>query len=184
MTTITTEAIFIPIDLEASLGKIEDNPMRDNDDMDCEPIARTSNNPFNEDNLKKDHHIISPYPLSETYDEIRERQRLTDQVGDNWSLTGKPESERQSDWIELELIPADDAEDDFSMTSEEAGSLNEDDLELERIEDPVSFWEAGFPSTSTEQPNIIPFSVSFSSGCDALQPSKIEPSKTADSASI
>lgn len=164
----STEAIFIPIDLEASLGKIEDIPMNDCDDMDCEPIARTSNNPFNEEKVNKDHHVIFPYPYSQTVDEITERKKLTESVGSNWSLAGQADaSGKQSPFIgdDFEIIP-NDCDDDFSISSEAAGSMNEEDLELERIEDPATFWESGAEATAG-QPTIIPFSVSFSYADDS-----------------
>jgi hypothetical protein len=167
MTTGTAEAIFIPIDLEISLGKIEDSKMNGPDDMDCEPITRTSNNPFrslSEESFGKDHHIISPYPYSETDAEIRERQRLAESVETTWSMTKQPAWSGE----DLELIP-DDGDDDFSLSSQEAGSLSEEDLQLEKIEDPASFWETDVPASTAAQPNLIPFSVSFSSGCDSSQ---------------
>jgi hypothetical protein len=172
MTTGTTEAIFIPIDLEISLGKIEDSQMNGPDDMDCEPITRTSNNPFrslSEESCGKDHHIISPYSYSETDAEIRERQRLEESVETTWSMTVQAGPEKQPAWSgeDLELIP-DDGDDDFSLSSQEAGSLSEEDLQLEKIEDPASFWETDVLASTADQPNKIPFSVSFSGAwCDS-----------------
>jgi hypothetical protein len=173
MTTGTTEAIVFPIDLEASLGKIEDIEMYGTDDMDCEPVTRTSNNPFrssSEESLGKDHHIISPYPYSETDAEIRERQRLAESVETTWSMPVQAGPEKQPAWSgeDLELIP-DDGDDDFSLSSQEAGSLSEEGLQLEKIADPASFWETCVPASTADQPTIIPFSVSFSSGCDSSQ---------------
>jgi hypothetical protein len=173
MMTGTTEAIFNPIDLEASLGKIEDIYMKGQDDMDCEPVTRTSNNPFrssSEESLGKDHHVISPYPYSETYTEIRERQRLEESVETTWSMAVQSGPEKQPAWSgeDLELIP-DDGDDDFSLSSQEAVSLTEEDLQLEKIQDPASFWETDVPASTAAQPNLIPFSVSFSSGCDSSQ---------------
>lgn len=171
MTTGTSEAMFIPIDLEASLGKIEDSGAGEVDDMDCEPITRTSNNPFrstSEESFGKDHHIIAPYPYSETEAEIKERKKLTQSVGNTWSMPMEQEAANQTSWTneDLELIP-DDGGDDFSLSSEEAGSLSEEYLQLEKIKDPASFWETDVPASTNDQPNVIPFSVSFSSVCDS-----------------
>jgi hypothetical protein len=171
MTTGTTEATSIPIDLEASLGKIDDSQMNGPDDMDCEPFTRTSNNPFrssSEESLGKDH-SMSPYSYSaETDAQIRERKRLAESVETTWSMTVEVGPKKQPAWSggDLELIPDDD-DDDFSLSSEEAGSLGEEDLQLEKIEDPASFWDTYVPASTADQPNIIPFSVSFSSVCDS-----------------
>lgn len=167
MTTRKTEAIFIPLDLEASLGRIEDENGQE-DMMDCEPATRTSeNNPFkSKDDEKKNHHIIAPYPLSETDAEINDRQRLAESGVTNWTLATPTEQSKPWCAEDLELIPDDG--DDFSLSSQEAGSLNEEDLQLEKIKDPASFWDATVPNT-TSQPNIIPFSVSFSSALGSSQ---------------
>jgi hypothetical protein len=149
MTTGTTEAIFNPIDLEASLGKIVDSQMNGTDDMDCEPVTRTSNNPFrssSEESLGKDHH-------SETYAEIREIQRLPESGETTWSMAVQAGPEKQPAWSgeDLELIP-DDGDDDFSLSSQEAVSLTEEDLQLEKIQDPASFWDADVPVSTADQP--------------------------------
>ena len=170
MPTGTTEAIYIPIDLEASLGKIEDAKMNDGDEMDCEPITRTSNNPFrtsSEGNSGQDQRFISPYPYSETDAEIKERQRLAESsVVESWSMAvDASSSPQQTEWkgVGLELIP-NDGDDDFSISSDEEGSLHEEDLQFEKIDDPASFFESNVPTNGN--PNVIPFSASFSSGCD------------------
>eukprot|EP00339_Tiarina_fusa_P019775 CAMPEP_0117044610 /NCGR_PEP_ID=MMETSP0472-20121206/30914_1 /TAXON_ID=693140 ORGANISM="Tiarina fusus, Strain LIS" /NCGR_SAMPLE_ID=MMETSP0472 /ASSEMBLY_ACC=CAM_ASM_000603 /LENGTH=180 /DNA_ID=CAMNT_0004756399 /DNA_START=139 /DNA_END=681 /DNA_ORIENTATION=+ len=171
----TTEAIFTPIDLEASLGRIEDLQLivSNEDAMDCEQeqTPRTSDNPFREAE-SKEQHVISPYPYSETESEIAERRRLHESVGKDWTLGEQPVQQQQPpvepDWIELELIPDDDADnDEFSLSSEGSESLKaEEDVELEKIEDPVSFFETNVPASS-EYPTVIPLCVSFASGCDA-----------------
>ena len=166
MTTITSEAIFVvPIDLEASLGKIDDGMGQQ--DMDCEPVTRTSsNNPFKGrlEEGGEDQHIISPYPYSETDAEIKERLRLEEAGVTSWSSAMQTTDATKES---LELIP-DDGDDDFSLSEEEAGSLSEEDLQLEKIEDPASFWDSA-AANQPSSPNVIPFSVSFSSACDSSQ---------------
>jgi hypothetical protein len=167
--TGTTEAIFGPINLEASLGRIEDDQILPSEDaMECEQSARTSDNPFREEDMMKEQHVISPYPYSETESEIVERIRLHESVGKDWTMADQTVAHDEPEWVELKLIPDDAADnDDFSLSSEGSESLKEEeDLELEKIEDPVSFFETNVPETSQGYPNVIPFSVSYSSGCD------------------
>jgi len=147
------ENIFVPIDLEMSLGKIDEDetpsmPMQVEDS----PVTRTCNHiPFG------DSHVISPYPYSETVDEVRERRTLTE-TDPSWPLRAPPLTEEP-----MELIPVDD---DFSLSSEEAGSLEEFE---ETMEDPVSFWESAseimVAKEESPQPTLIPQSESYSSSC-------------------
>mmetsp|Transcript_28503 Transcript_28503/g.50492 ORF Transcript_28503/g.50492 Transcript_28503/m.50492 type:complete len:196 (-) Transcript_28503:338-925(-) len=188
MTTSTSEAIFIPIDLEASLGRIEDSANEQS--MQCEPITRTSpGTPFRQDSNS---FSIAPYPISETPDEIKERQRLTESVGSNWTLVTPSSLSSSSDANQPqplrlqyhEFHDGDDdsmmevtatealEDDDFSLTGEDTESLAHEDLQLERIEDPVSFWEetAVPPAATAESKNsnsdAIPGAVSFSSSTE------------------
>lgn len=108
-----SSSIFIPIDLEASLGRIEDANERKRKDMQEERpsssssqdhnstenpqythtkcsrtgITRTSSRtPFVKevDNNKRNNTVmLKPYPISEADDEIRERKRLRESV--DWS---------------------------------------------------------------------------------------------------
>jgi hypothetical protein len=175
--TSTPEAIFIPIDLEASLGRIEEGEKENQQSMECEPITRTSSGtPFNSEP------IFVPYPISETDDEIKERQRLAESVGANWSLSGPSMSllgdDQQMMTMDFEpaealmLVPEDD--DDFSLSAEEAGSLTDEDFQLERIQDQESFWETPAVSEAADgQPlsllSTIPLSVSFSSHMEEIE---------------
>jgi hypothetical protein len=187
-TTTAPEAIFIPIDLEASLGRIEEMNSEKNEAniMDCadqqqqqqspppppQHNTRTSSRTPFTSSLRDD--PIAPYPISETDAEIKERQRLSESVGNHWSLVS-PQSSGNDDDSMMEVTATDSPldDDDFSLTEDGAGSLvGQEDLQLERIDDPISFWEDNIPteeycfkqqqlqSTSNQE---IPFSVSFSS---------------------
>jgi hypothetical protein len=187
--TSTPEAIFIPIDLEASLGRIEElGNEKIKACMECDdqqehftpppPFRNTrtsSRTPF----TSRDD-TIAPYPISETDAEIRERQRLSESVGNNWTLVA-PYTISNDDCSMMEVTATDSPlnDDDFSLTDDGADSLIEtqEDFPLERIDDPISFWEENIPiitSTPTEEQasklqqqqqlnQDIPFSVSFSS---------------------
>lgn len=189
--SITPESIFIPIDLEASLGRIEEMSSECiGANMDCDdqqkhwinppppppPFRNTrtsSRTPF----TPRDD-TIAPYPISETDAEIRERQRLEESVGSNWTLVA-PYTGSNDDCSMMEVTATDSPlnDDDFSLTDDGTDSLIEaqEDFPLERIDDPISFWEENIPITSTptdeqtssqqqHQHNLhIPYSVSFSS---------------------
>jgi hypothetical protein len=160
MTTITSslatsapEAIFVPIDLEASLGRIEDCAPRESqdDDMDCDgqgppppqPFHNTrtsSRTPFSQQSSET--FSIAPYPISETDAEIRERQRwlMNESTGLGTVIQGLSSYPYYNDERSMMEVTATDStldDDDFSI--EDDGSLAQE--ELERIEDPVSFWE-------------------------------------------
>jgi hypothetical protein len=175
--TTTPEAIFIPIDLEASLGRIDEGEKENQQSMDCEPTTRTSSRtPFTSEQS------FAPYPISETDDEIKERQKLAESVGAHWSLTGQVTvADDQQAMMDVEqsealmLVPEDD--DDFSLSEEEAGSLTEEVFQLDKIQDRVSFWETAAVTESAphstdsqqQQQSIIPLSVSFSKHVEGME---------------
>ena len=155
------EAIFvIPMDLESTLGKIQDEsnqenrlPINDhsNGRMECESpvrVTRTSiNHPLQYMKGKTMGGlcaVVSPNPEepSRTIKSDALRQRFNAQQ-EEISFPG------------LWLSPNDN--DDFSVSSEEAESLNQQDFPME---DPMAFWEtssgdATSSSTSTT-PVVIP----------------------------
>jgi hypothetical protein len=178
--TTTPEAIFIPIDLEASLGRIEDGESENQGCMEDEPTTKTSSGtPFTSEQ------VFAPYPISETDDEIRERRKLAESVGGHWSLAGQVApllaDDHQPSMMDMErseelmLVPEDD--DDFSLSVEEAESLTGEDFHLERIQDRVSFWETTSVSESTppstdsqlQLVSSIPLSVSVSSNAQGME---------------
>lgn len=165
--TMKSEEMFQPIDLESSLGKIEDDPMHGADDMDCEPCTKTcEQSPFLKESTN-----IAPYPIAESNDEIRERQRLNESVGKLLPPPTLQSSDgRQLDWVPEDLEPVEDPVDDdeFSLTSAEEESLVEENAEFEEIEDRVSFWDSGVEHPPSEQ-QLHPSSVSFSSHADESQ---------------
>jgi hypothetical protein len=60
--------------------------------------------------------------------------------------------------------------DDFSLSGDESlAPEDKEELEFERIDDPLSFWEEATPTTGTgESSSMIPSAVTFSStegGC-------------------
>lgn len=148
MTKVPTEAIYISIDLESSLGKIDDGKTNESEDpMEVEVVARTSQDPFREQHSKRCHYI-SPYPFSETDREIKEREKLSEAVGSDWSLTGKPgDFTNDSEW---DWLP-EDADDTMSLPLGEVETSMEEDIELEKIEDPASFWDVNVPRTTEDQ---------------------------------
>lgn len=115
--------------------------------------------------------IIAPFPVIETPDELHQRQTLTiesmvlgsallSSAGPGSHITPPPpfsadcmdyclpmndEDDEDEEMVvareDLDLVP-DDQDDDFSLSAEEAGSLQDEDLQLDKIQqDPVSFWE-------------------------------------------
>ena len=205
MTGQPIEAITITIDLEASLGRIEDDTMmedsiRGGDDstMECEHTARTSNNPFATKDQQQQHsNVISPYPLSETECERKALRRLS-QCGVQWPMVSEHTQQtvplqEDAEWVELkQVVPPDDTnhesdddDDNFSLSSEGSESLKDgDELDFEKIEDPVSFFEksatdvvvAASTSTSEQQqyPTVIPPGVSFASSTEQQQQSSTD----------
>jgi hypothetical protein len=246
-------AIFVPIDLEASLGRIEDHPANFsqqhgqqeqeqgelNQRYQCggsvsapatpgrtKPTRTLSKAP------SQAQHIIAPFPVVETPDELNERQKLTSTIffgfsssvlsnnssggtllsspihapplfaagidlclpnGDDDDGVDRDDDDcmldRDEDMVvsrhDLDLVTNDEdghdnnveVDDDFSLSEEEAHSLQDEDLYLDSIQhDPVSFWEAPTASVEEEvsspsasdpsqrlQQELIPDSVSFSS---------------------
>jgi len=168
--TRKSEEIFRPIDLESSLGRIEDAQMNESMELEFEPVTKTcEQSPFGNDclNERHDQQCFAPYPIAETDAEIIERQRLGESVG-----TYLPPltmlSGRQVDWVPEDLEPAEDpGDDDFSITSADEESLMEENMEFERIEDPSSFWDSGVVQSSSDQPYMVPSTVSYSSHADS-----------------
>jgi hypothetical protein len=172
--TIKLEEMYLPIDLESSLGRIEESQesqevQRDTEMVECESSTRTcSQSPFQEDTFQ-DHQQFIPYPIAETDDEIIERQRLGASVG---KFLPPPQSMPanetiQIDWVPEDLTPVEDpVDDDFSIsTSAEDSLVAEDDcLDLEDIQDRVSFWDQA-DDENPIPPKLAP-SVSFSSNAD------------------
>lgn len=205
LSATTDSAMFNPIDLEASLGRIEDVDSNDRENYvfhestsSCSSsqeqhrieqlsspkssrigVTRTSSRtPFLNDvedgtrkNSSSSSSLLKPYPISETDDEIKERKRLTETM--DWSnglVVNSPpntsinaaESGDQQSMMEVTV-------DDFVLSAEEAGSLN--DLDARTIQDdPVGFWETPAQVTkslSIESADVdmsaVPFSVTFSS---------------------
>jgi hypothetical protein len=165
--TMKSEEMFRPIDLESSLGKIEDSQMNGTDDMDYEPVTNTcEESPFLKDSTN-----MAPYPIAESSAEIRERQRLNESVGKLLPTQalqfadGRP----KVDWVPEDLEPVEhpvDDDDDFSITSEEEESLVEENVDFEEIEDRVSFWDSGVEQSSEQ---LHPSAVSFCSHAEASQ---------------
>jgi hypothetical protein len=162
-----TDAVFISFDLESSLGKIDDIGMMMGDDaMECDPVPRPhttrTRQRFSDEfsmptttNYKKEKHVVSPYPLSQTQMELNERERLLTQSGvHDWNSIAK--AEKRSQDVEFDLIPDDrDCDDDFSLTSHEAGSLVEEELNFDNITDAASFWEDGVDNTSSTAGAVV-----------------------------
>lgn len=113
--------------------------------------------------------MISVYPIDETVTEIRDRQRLSESVGKFLPPRNHQVSPgKQADWVPEDLEPVEDPGDDaFSLASEDEEPLMEmESFELERIEDPVSFFESDVAPTRSSHPNIIPFTPSYSTQDD------------------
>eukprot|EP00934_Nitzschia_sp_Nitz4_P007727 Nitzschia sp. Nitz4//scaffold165_size50357//898//1404//NITZ4_007012-RA/size50357-processed-gene-0.42-mRNA-1//1//CDS//3329538105//7717//frame0 len=159
--TPSTESFYIPIDLESSLGRIENDPAGD-DGMDCETVTNTSeHSPFaTSGQMQEDHHVITPYPIEGSKCEARERHRLTESVG-KLLPPPPPLSGKQVDWVPEDIEPVEDpGDDDYSLSSE---SLEEGDVELEGFDDPVSFFESAVAS----HPPAIPQAITYTSCDDA-----------------
>lgn len=178
----TPEAIFkIPIDLEASLGKIEEG---DNDggcamDVDEGPasnqaprrrLTRTRSRalPGSEDRAV----TVSPCRSKDPADSTMaadENMMVTEDMGDDCKVVSEVPTDlvdKVSDWrrsFDLELVPDETtACDDFSLTSHEADSMVGE--ELEGIADNLDgFWEKGTAVPTAATPSFEPTRVSISS---------------------
>ena len=154
MMTLKSEEIFQPIDLESTLGRIEESQeMKESSDasvmMECEPVTRTcEQSPFRED--------------------AKERPRFGASVGKLLapSLRLSPCETIQVDWVPEDMTPIDGpVDDDFSISTSAEDSLEVDDNpDFEDIQDRVSFWDETIVDESS-QPKLAP-SVSFSSHAD------------------
>lgn len=161
MTQPSIEAIFVPIDLEASLGRIEDLDMQE---MESDPVFRRTKTcdgvPSTVECFNRGKRAMAPYPFSQTASELKEREKLTQNVGYMFDNQIQP-----ADWImtdtQMEMVPEDD---DFSITSHDAASLAEENFSLEEIsEDPATFWEEGASPAPNTQQGSVPCQVSVGS---------------------
>jgi hypothetical protein len=173
MMTIKSEEMFLPIDLESTLGRIDESQEGQASSdasvmMECEPVTRTcEQSPFRED-MKQDYQQFIPYPIVETADEVKERPRFGASVGKFLAQSPTLTSCEtiQVDWVPEDLAPIDDpVGDDFSVSTSADDSIEVDDNpDFEDIEDRVSFWDEANADESG-QPRLAP-SVSFSSHAD------------------
>jgi len=159
-----SDALFIPIDLEASLGRIEDVEKEQNEMMiDCIPlnyIISESRPKFfaTMDTSTEEYNLVSPDSRLEKDDmDIDDREQLIETIGCVWDFFRDqsdviaPTTEWNDDGdYELEVIPDDD--NDFSK-------LSKDDFV--DITDPISFWEHDVQPTVTNDSNVIPNWISF-----------------------
>mmetsp|Transcript_50132 Transcript_50132/g.121471 ORF Transcript_50132/g.121471 Transcript_50132/m.121471 type:complete len:317 (-) Transcript_50132:106-1056(-) len=267
------DSIFVPIDLEASLGRIEDHKQQTQQQQQQQTQKQQQQQQQQTDQQQQQYqsssgygpvpttpggrtkptrtlskapqqaqHIIAPFPVVETPDELYERQKLTSTIMMGLSssavlsnnsntftspiqppplfdcgageidlrlpISAGPDDHDDDDCDQrdgvmddedmvvsrndLDLVPNDDNtnsnngdfetdmasvdedgggcdNDDFSLSAEEANSLQDEDLHLETIQhDPVGFWETPATTTTTteaapQQQQFIPGSVSFSS---------------------
>jgi hypothetical protein len=151
--TSNPPAMFTPMDLESSLGKIDDTTMSDvNEQISSnEPSTRTSSTyPFKQADMSIEQAESYPYPLSETDNERNERKSLTEDkiliklIDQSVADTAEAQmlgciSDEEDEWS-LDLIETED-EDPLSYLEEEAAKMTKSGLELEKIGDPLSFWE-------------------------------------------
>lgn len=159
-------SIFVPIDLEASLGRIEDTNERKrkaSQDHSTSPssqqhetkclrtgVTRTSSRtPFfsmSDDEKNKDgcNNLLKPYPISESNAEISERKRLSESV--DWR-NGLVANSPPSGSVNHSASTPENADqqsmmevtvDDFVLSAEEARSVT--DLDATTIQDD-GFWE-------------------------------------------
>lgn len=165
MTQPSIEAIFVPIDLEASLGKIDDCDMQEMESDPDSPRTRTSDGvPSTVECFNRGKRAMVPYPFSQTASELKEREKLTQNVGYIFDIQIQPADWTMAD-TQMEMAPEDD---DFSITSHDAASLAEENFSLEEIsEDPASFWEEGASRAPTTQGWSVPCQVSVGSMNDA-----------------
>ena len=186
--TKAPEGIFVPIDLEASLGKIEG----ENDAMDCdEPcqpsngapkrrLTRTRSRALPGSKISDDRAVTISPCRSKDSPPSDENMMVTDDMGDDTKVVSEvpTDLEKVSDWrksFDLDLVPNDKDQqtecDDFSLTSQEADSMVGEELEEDLTENLDSFWESGTavpPSsstaaTSTGSPTAEPTRISISS---------------------
>jgi small-conductance mechanosensitive channel len=169
MTQLTPEAIFVPIDLEASLGKIDDCDMQE---MESDPVSQRTRTcdgvPSTVECFNREKRAMAPYPFSQTASELKEREKLTQNVGYIFDIQGQPEGLKPEDWTmidtQMDMVPEDD---DFSITSHDAASLAEENFSLEEIsENLASFWEEGASPTTQQWP--VPCQVSVGSMNDSI----------------
>lgn len=185
-------SIFVPIDLEASLGRIEDSNERKRKASQEHPtspsshpqetkclrtgMTRTSSRtPFVAKTEEGGNKELKPYPISETDAEINERKRLSESVDWRNGLVvnspptvsanhsaATPENADQQSMMEVTV-------DDFVLSAEEARSVT--DLDATTIQDD-GFWETPVqvantlsmsPTDVNRMISSIPFSVTFSS---------------------
>jgi hypothetical protein len=137
------------MDLESSLGKIEDSNMNNLQDpmVRNEPSTRTSSTyPFKLEHMNIEPLESSPYPLRVTDSERRERESLTESSQNFHLVLQKGVAEADmgsiSDEDEWGLDPSETEDDDSRyFLEQEAIKMTRSGLELENIADPMSFWE-------------------------------------------
>jgi hypothetical protein len=161
----STEAIFVPIDLEASLGKIDDCDMKEMESEPVSPRTRTSDGvPSTVECFNRGKRAMAPYPFSQCASELKEREKLTQHVGYIFDIQIQPADWAMTD-TQMEMVPEDD---DFSITSHDAASLADENFSLEEIsDDPATFWEEGASPAPTTQQGSVPCHVSVGSMNDA-----------------
>ena len=143
--TSEQDILMVPMDLEFSLGKIQEE---DNENMDprrngnkkayCEPITLTrtmSHTPFTTSipsspskTQRSDAAIVSP--CTPAFDETTRVQLLRDRIDNALDLL--PPSMTEGWYNE---------DDVFSVSSEESETVDPSEMDL-TMEDPVSFWDA------------------------------------------
>jgi hypothetical protein len=134
------------MDLESSLGKIEDSKTNNLQDpmVRNEPSTRTSSTyPFKLEDMNTE---SSPYPLRVTDSERKERDSFTESSQNFHLLLQKGVAEADmgsiSDEDEWGLDPSETEDDDSRyLLEQEAIKMTRSGLELENIADPMSFWE-------------------------------------------
>jgi len=175
--TFKGDEIDLPIDLELSLGRIEDSQEQGEGQeisqaMECESMTRTcEQSPFPED-IGEDQQQCIPYPVDETDDEIRGRISLGVSVGKllrYQSPSFMSTDTRQVDWVPEDVAYVEGSvHDDFSMSSSSSSqdpSEMEENLDLEGIQDRVSFWDEANVENANP-PKLAP-NVSFSSRAES-----------------
>ena len=165
MTQPSVEATFVPIDLEASLGKIEDCDMQEMESVPLSPRTKTCDGvPSTVECFNRGKRAMAPYPFSQTASELQEREKLSQNVGYIFDIQIQPTDWTMAD-TQMEMVPEND---DFSITSHDAASLADENFSLEEIsDDPATFWEEGASPSPTTQTFLVPCQVSVGSMNDA-----------------
>lgn len=147
--TSTPQEIFTLVDLESSIGRIDDTEMSDVTEK-VKPVecsARTSlTYPFKQRvEMSIDQAESHPYPFSETIKEREERNSnfesfICSSVAETTETQQMGGSISDEDEWGLDPTETDDDSHQFYL-EEEALKMTKSGLELEKIGDPVSFWQ-------------------------------------------